>query len=77
MQECCSYGHKSNEICENYSNGIKCINNKCEKRHLRTCRYYKCSRNGSCLYMHGKNMNVNEVIDQTDTINDMEEIDAV
>ena len=78
MQESCSHGHKSNEICENHSNGIKCNGNNCEKRHPRACRYFKrgnCWRNGSCLYLHriqGGNMNVNEV---TVDMHDIEEID--
>ena len=55
MQGCCSFQHKSDEICEDHLQGIKCGNKKCERRHPKSCRYFrrgKCWRNETCVYLH-------------------------
>ena len=40
-QKCCFFQHKSDEICENHLEGRRCGNNKGERRHPQSCRYWR------------------------------------
>ena len=80
MKECCSFRHKSEEICVKHLEGIKCGNNRCERRHPEHCRYFrkgKCWRNESCVYLHRtqeirKEETVNIVDEDSDAFDDVE-----
>ena len=83
MQKCCSFQHKSDEICEDHLEGRRCGNNKCERRHPQSCRYFrrgKCWRNETCVYLHGiqeirKDQTVNNVCEEiiVDAFDNVEE----
>ena len=73
MKRCCSFQHKSDEICEVHLQGIKCENKSCERRHPKSCRYFKkgkCWRNETCVYLH----NIQEIRKEQTVHNVCEEI---
>ena len=50
----CKYLH-SNEDCQIHLQGKECRDNKCMKRHRKTCRYWSkegCERNNQCDFLH-------------------------